>query len=232
MSEKKSNNNIVMIFHQLKRPLYTLREIFSLLDKEEYGSLNEKQKDYIRDSKEEIDVMIDIMGTLFEAIKIEENEYKVSEDKVDLVQITEEVIKGLFAFAKASRTNIIFEKKEDIPSVKTDEIKIKFVIDTLISNAISYKDQSKEGEVNIEIKEDGDYVLFSIKDNGIGLLEEEKEDIFKKFNRGREASRIAPNGQGLGLFISKAIIDLSGGEIWAERREEGGSIFYFKLPKI
>ncbi len=230
-TEEQSASNVMMVFHQLKRPLYTLREIFLLIDSEEIGPLNKDQKEYIKGSMNEINTTIEIMGTLLEAVKIEAKEYRVSKESVDLVSITEAVINQMLALMKASRISVIFEKEKEKFLAVTDEIKIKFVVETLMSNAIKYKSPGKEGKIKVWIKEVGDEILFSIEDNGIGLSDEERVNVFNKFYRTEEAINISPEGQGLGLFISKAIIELSGGSMWVEKNEEEGVIFYFKLLK-
>ncbi|MFX1395337.1 MAG: sensor histidine kinase, partial [Promethearchaeota archaeon] len=101
------------------------------------------------------------------------------------------------------------------------------------SNAI--KNTPVNGKITIKLYENGDYVDFSIKDSGIGLTNEEKEKIFKKFGkieRYGESIGIDTEGSGLGLFISKEIIEMHGGKIWAESEGRNkGSIFTVRFLK-
>ena len=95
-------------------------------------------------------------------------------------------------------------------------------------NAIKYS--RGKGQIMFSVKKDGDKVLFACRDNGIGIADSDKDKMFGKFYRSPRVSALAPDGSGLGLYISKAIIELSGGKIWFESEVDKGTTFYFTLP--
>ena len=115
---------------------------------------------------------------------------------------------------------------------KFEKEKIHDVISNLLINAIKYTPPSGEIEIQSEIKDD--FIIISIKDNGIGLMEEEKKQLFKQFGKIERYGQgwdVLTEGTGLGLYISKMIVELHGGKIWAESEGRNkGSSFYFSLP--
>ncbi|MFH0739901.1 MAG: ATP-binding protein, partial [bacterium] len=107
-------------------------------------------------------------------------------------------------------------------------LKIKQVVINIISNAIQYNE--RKGKIEVIIERKGNDVLFSCHNTGIGIGPEEKKKIFTKFYRSEKAMAMVAGGSGLGLFISKAIIEKSQGKIWFKSKAGQGSTFYFSLP--
>ncbi len=226
----KASESVTMAVHQMKNPIYVLKGYLEALFYEEVGELNTKQKEYISDSMENIDRVTNIIGDLLRILEIEEKEYEVKHKPIDLVKVVSDVIENHALLAKAANTVVHFDVPSNIPLVSTDPIKINHVVENLLLNAIKYKQQG-ERSVYINIQEKENEVLFSIKDEGVGINEEDGDTVFSKFFRSKKAIEIDPTGLGLGLYISKAIIDLSGGKIWFENNEGDGVIFHFTLPK-
>ena len=98
----------------------------------------------------------------------------------------------------------------------------------LISNAVMYK--KGRGEVRITLQQKRKNIVFACRDNGIGVSKKDFEKVFSKFYRSEEAMGINSLGSGLNLFITKSIIDLSGGKIWFSKNKKAGMTFYFSLP--
>jgi signal transduction histidine kinase len=134
----------------------------------------------------------------------------------------------------ANKRNIIVElNMPEVVSIKIDKMRIEQVITNLLTNAI--KNTPKKGIIKINLEEKDDKVYFKIIDTGIGLTEKEMENLFLKFGkieRYGQKMDVDIEGSGLGLYISKEIIDMHGGQIWVESAGRGmGSTFYFKLFK-
>lgn len=126
--------------------------------------------------------------------------------------------------------NITFSisSDQDVPLVMIDKRKIQFVVDTLLENAILYS--AKDGHIDISLKKDGNYVILSLKDNGIGIDRHSLPHIFEQFFRTDDARSVDTEGMGLSLFMINEIIKKHNGKIWAE--SEGvnkGSTFHVKL---
>jgi signal transduction histidine kinase len=109
-----------------------------------------------------------------------------------------------------------------------DSRRIAQVLDNLISNAIKYNREG--GEVNIIAAHQGDHILVSVQDTGLGISEEDQPRIFERFFRSRQGVALKIEGSGLGLAITEAIVEKHGGRIWFESVLGEGTIFYFTLP--
>ena len=114
-----------------------------------------------------------------------------------------------------------------IPQFTFDKIKMQQVVSNFINNAIDY---SPEGKINIYLKYDNDIVTFKVVDNGIGVPNDQKEKLFTKFFRADNAKKVRPDGSGIGLYLSKRVIEDHGGKIIFESEPGVGSTFGFTLP--
>ncbi len=99
-----------------------------------------------------------------------------------------------------------------------------------ISNAIKYSAASRTGIVTVILKTNKREVIFAIQDNGVGIPKINQSRIFEKFFRADNVIKMETEGSGLGLYISKMIVEISGGRLWFESTEGQGSVFYFSLP--
>jgi two-component system sensor histidine kinase VicK len=175
--------------------------------------------------------MIKLINDLLNVTRIEEGRYIYKPEFKDFIQIAEAVIEPRIEMAERKELEISFKKpKQKIPKIKVDEEKISLAIQNLVENAISYTDKGGKVEVEIKYNKDKNETLFSVKDNGIGIPQGQKNRIFTKFFRADNAVRSETEGSGLGLFVAKNIIEAHGGKIWFESEEGKGSTFYFTLP--
>jgi len=227
---QKISEEISVVAHQLKNPISVLKSYLEVLISEDLGKLNQKQKEYLSDVLENIKRMKETIDNILDVSKIEAGKYKIKPQIVDLKKITKEVINDFYSWIKASNSQIVFEfsPKENF-FVKADPLRIRQVIEGLLSNALKYKCNG-QGVISIFLKKSGKNILFSCKDNGIGIASKDKKKVFNKFYRSEKALEMDPNGCGLGLYVTKAIIELSKGKIWFKKNSGRGLTFYFTLP--
>ncbi|MGI0069906.1 MAG: sensor histidine kinase, partial [Nitrosopumilaceae archaeon] len=114
--------------------------------------------------------------------------------------------------------------------LSSDKTRLRQVIYNLVQNAIDFIPQ-QGGKIEIASREEGNSILFYVKDNGIGISEKRKESIFKKFYQVDLSFKRKYGGSGFGLVICKGIIENLGGKIWFESKEGDGTTFYFTIPK-
>jgi len=177
---------------------------------------------------DEVDRMVSLVKDLLDAARIDQKELKLNIQPTDLVKLIKDTIDNVATFARATNASISFMPEGEIPLVSVDATKIQQAVNNIIDNAMRY--EQGRGEIIIRLKKVGQKIIFSCQDNGIGISKEEQKKIFSKFYRGRKAIELLPTGSGLGLFITKAIIEQSGGKIWFESNLGDGSTFYFFLP--
>lgn len=227
----KISEPVSIVAHQLKNPISVLNGYLEVLISEEIGKVNKKQREYLADALKNVEEMSKTVKDILDVSKIEEGKYRVEPRPTDLVGITQKIVDDFFSWAKASNCKIVFDKPKEFPLARVDPSKIHHVIRNLISNSITYKSPGP-GKIEIGLEKKGNDVLFSCKDNGIGIPPGDFKKVFSKFYRSEEAISLYPAGTGLGLYINKAIIELNQGKIWFKKNKDKGMTFYFTLPVV
>jgi signal transduction histidine kinase len=217
-----------IISHQLLTPLSALKWSLNLLNSENVKVPQEEKAELFSIINKSNENMINIVNSLLDVSRIDVGKIKLDMSEVDIVKIVKEVMKERKNEAGFKDTNFKFEIEDDLPTVYTDEIRMKVVIDNLIGNAIKFNKMGKD--IIIELFREKNNIVFSVEDFGIGMTKMEKKHIYSKFFRGKNIFRYQTKGFGLGLFTAKFIIDASGGELNFESKEDVGSRFWFSLP--
>jgi signal transduction histidine kinase len=219
---------ISIVSHQLRSPLSNLAWAIELLMSGKLGKIEEQQVEYFKILKENSDRMKDLVKDLLIVSRIESARLFLKREEFSLEELVKEIIKEFEPFAKASNCQIEFSFEENLPKIYGDRYQIRQVIENLLDNAIRYT--KGKGKVKIKIKKEKNFVHFEIEDNGVGIPKEDQKFIFQKFFRASNVLKYKTQGTGLGLYISKAIIERSGGKIGFKSQEGVGSTFWFKLP--
>lgn len=222
---------VSIVSHQLRTPLSSLKWSLDLLRGKGLGELSKKQGEYLDIVNESNNRMIDLVNDLLDVNRIEQGRLEMRPKEFHLDILIEEVIKELELLAKKNEVNIDFYKEKNPPLVYADPSRIRMVIQNLIDNAIKYSKRDGSSKLaEIALRRDKDRIIFSVKDNGVGIPFSLQKQVFNKFFRGDNLVKQKVEGVGLGLFIAKGIIDLSHGEIGFKSKENKGSTFWFTLP--
>ncbi len=223
-----------IVSHQLKSPITSLKWTIGLLASENLEE--EKKSKYLEILKENSARMEELVSDLLMVSKIQQGSLPMKKEKIDLQEIAEKFIKQFQPLADKFSIKIKTEFEKDLPKVVSDSSRIKVAIENFIDNALHYgfkeKDTGREREIKISIIKKNKMVYFMIKDNGIGIPQEEQKYIFQKFFRAANVSQKKKRGTGLGLFITKSIIEKSEGKIGFKSREDEGTTFWFALPTV
>ena len=219
---------VSIVSHQLRSPLSNLRWALELLMSGKLGKIEEKQTEYFKIIKENSNRMTELIKDLLIVSRIETAKLLIKKMEFSLEDLVKELIKELTPFALASNLEIKFRAKENLPKIFADQSQIRLVIENFLDNAIRYIKGIGVVEIKIESQEKNIY--FEIKDTGVGIPKEEQKYIFQKFFRSENVLRYQTQGSGLGLYISKAIIEKLGGEIGFKSQGGIGSTFWFTLP--
>lgn len=235
MALKKSTKSILaesvsLISHRLRTPISVIKGALETVLSQELGPLNNDQKEYLEDALKNTELLIHLINNLLEVSTIEEGLLKFNPQIIDLGLIAQKVIQQFTPLTRASNSEIILDIDKLLPKVRVDPFRVKEVITNIINNAIKYT--AGKGKIRVSLKKDGDNILFSCQDNGIGINQEEARHIFTKYFRSDRVITAETEGSGLGLYIAKAFIEKSGGKIWFKSELNKGTIFYFTLPAV
>jgi len=218
--------------HQLRTPLTAVRWFIEELYNGELGELNPDQKDYVRQVMESNTRMIKLVNDLLDVSRLEAARIKIEPKLTDLLKLTKDVVSNYAPVARANNCQVVVkEDSVNLPKIKIDPALIREVLSNLVSNAVKYS-QSKSGENRVFVslvKKDRD-ALISVQDFGIGIPKKFQKRIFQKFFRADNVAKIDTGGTGFGLYISKLLVEASGGKIWFDSKEGEGTTFYFTLP--
>lgn len=227
--DKLKSEFINIAGHQLRTPLSEVKWTLSSLINGEFGAMADEQKQALKKGYQSNERIIKIINDLLNVERTGNIDWGYNFKKESIVKIIEDVINNFSPQASKKNINLrLAMPKNIIPDIGMDFMRINTALGILIENAINYT--LNAGEVVISPEYKNDYVQVSIKDAGIGILPEEKEKIFSRFFRGRNAVKILTDGTGIGLSIAKNIINVHGGKIWLESKEGEGTTFYFTIP--
>lgn len=226
---KTKSEFVSVASHQLRTPLSAiLWETELLLSKQKRG-LNEKQLKTVKTIESLGGRMTRLVNDLLDVARIDQQRLILKKEDTDLVSVIQKIINELLPLAKARNIEIVFNiNSKKVPNIIGDQERIKLVVENLLSNAIKYT--TKRGKIEVKLAKKDDDLIFSVRDNGVGIPEEQHSQVFNKFFRSDNVVKYQTEGTGLGLYIAKNIIEQSGGKIWFQSIENVGSIFSFSLP--
>jgi len=226
--EQMKSQFVSVAAHQLRTPLSIIKWSLSLLIEE--GNLNEEEKDLVTKAYQTNDRMINLVNDLLNVARIEEGRLVYQPKIVEFAEIVQSVCDSLKDFAAQKNIEFSFKNTKDKKIVKVDVEKLSLAVKNLVENALRYTPEG--GKVTITLQRKGKEVLFSVKDTGVGIPKDQQDRIFTKFFRGANVIRMQTEGSGLGLFITKNIIEAHKGKIWFKSKENKGTTFYFTLPLV
>ena len=220
----KKDEFIGLASHELKTPLTSITGYLQLLQRSETSEVN---KNFIKKTIEKVDKLTSLVNDLLDVSKIEAGKLQLHLENFDFKEVLNESIE--IASYSNSTHLIHLNCCKDPLIIHADRQRIEQVLINLITNAIKYS--PKANTVDIEVKRIGNELTVGVRDYGIGIAKEKQANIFSRFYRVEELN---PNisGLGIGLYISKEIIDRHNGKIWVESEIGQGSVFYFTLSLI
>lgn len=228
--EKKKNSYFVNLSHELRTPLNVISSteqlISIMLDKK--GLSKDNLKYHMSVINKNAERLLELITNLMDIEKIEYGKYKINKTKQDIVEVIENEALRLKNHVECKGIELIIDPEIEEKIVSFDKIEIKRCIENLISNAVKYTPEG--GTIELGIKDHINEVEIYVKDNGIGIDEEHKKIIFDRFRQVVDANEEIQNSSGLGLTITKEIVNLHGGEIYIESEFGKGSKFIIILP--
>ena len=226
--ERIRQDFVANVSHELRTPLATIKGYAeTLLD----GALKEEVAfQFIQVIKRHTDRLTKIVEDLLTLSRIESKGFQLKTEQVCIMELIEDALEFVKEGVEKKGISISSGEVSSSLSVQADRSYLEQVLINLLDNAIKYSPGGGRIEVSVADRE-GKEILFSVKDNGIGIPQEDLSRIFERFYRVDKGRSQEMGGTGLGLSIVKHIVQTHGGKVWAESRPGKGSTFYFTLPK-
>jgi signal transduction histidine kinase len=213
--------------HELRTPLNSIigfsKVILNRLD----GDLTERQEAYMRSVHSSGTHLLRLINSILDFSRIEAGKMELHPEDIDLPDLVTECIDSSVALVRAKPLKIEKDVPLELPPLRADRTKVKQVLLNLLSNAIKF---TATGRVLVRVQPEPDALHLSVADTGIGIREHDLTRLFEPFSRLNNPLSREAGGTGLGLAISKKFVEMHGGKIWAESRENQGSTFHFTLP--
>src|SRR3989344_2625803 len=210
--------------HELRTPMTAIKGSLSTILDGYAGDISKESRDFLTSAYNENDRLIRLVNNLLNISRIEAGRFTFTVTPIDLDKMATEVVNNLQMAAKEKNMYLRFEKDGPLPKVRGDEDKVKEVFINLIGNALKF---TWTGGVTVTIEQKDTELEVRVSDTGPGITKEDQDLLFKKFSQARQGYTKQTGGTGLGLYISKQIIEGLGGKIWLESEVGKGSTFYF-----
>jgi len=214
------------VSHDLRTPLSSIKAAASSLLQEEVQWDDEARRSFALSIESEADRLNRLVANLLDMSRIESGALKPEKEWYPIDELIHDVL-GRMQPVLDGRT-IHTDLPDDLPPVKLDYLQIDQVLTNLIENALRYTPAGSPIEIGVQAI--GDRMIISIADHGPGIPAADRERVFDKFYRVMETQTARTIGSGLGLAVSRGLVEAHGGRIWVENRKGGGAIFRFTLP--
>src|SRR5437870_8755505 len=212
--------------HELRTPVTSIKgytQLAKTLVRENDLATSEE---YLEIALDQIDRMSRLILELLDVSRIETGRLEIRHEPIDWSAFVRDLVHRHHTAVSDRRFHL------NVPNsrlfVGGDRDRLEQVLGNLLENAVKYSPDGSEIFVNVE--ERGDQIITSVSDRGIGIPADELAQVFERFHRGRQVSSTNYGGLGLGLYITRQIIERHGGTIWVESKEGSGTTFYFSLP--
>jgi len=201
------------------------------------GPINEPQANFLSTIRSNVERMATLVSDLADVSRIEAGRLKLEFKAINLSEITEEVIRSLKRMMEEKNQQLVLNLPESLTNIWADRVRVIQIITNLVSNATKYTPQGGQITVAAEVcanKWDSagaqKVVHMWVQDTGIGISAQDAAKIFQKFFRSEDPKTREVPGTGLGLNITKSLVEMQGGKIWFESEHRKGTTFHFTIP--
>jgi len=226
--EKMRSEFVANVSHELRTPLTSIIGFSDILLEQTFGELNEKQYKYLQHVSSSGKHLLDLINGILDLSKVEAGKMQMSYEYFNVAEVINDInsVVAPLALKKGISLDINIDPK--MQNIKADRVKFRQIIYNLASNAIKFTDN--KGKITITVKREKESVHLVIKDTGIGIAENDIEKVFQMFFQLDGSSTRNYGGNGLGLFISKIIIEKHNGKIWINSKKGEGTEVHIILP--
>ncbi|MGB9736397.1 MAG: ATP-binding protein [bacterium] len=227
-ANKAKSDFLASMSHELRTPLNAIIGFSEILLERNFGELNQKQEEYIKDILEAGEHLLLLINDILDLARVESGQMIFEPTDFYVKDIVEQSITMVKERALKHYIDLSYSVSDNVTVLYADERKIKQILYNLLSNAIKFTPDN--GSVSIIVDKTENEIVFSVEDTGIGIPEEAMSKLFYPFSQIRLLHPSIHEGTGLGLSLVKAMVELHGGRIWVESKVGKGSKFSFAIP--
>jgi len=228
IASKHKSDFLANMSHELRTPLNAIVGFSQVLREKLFGEVNEKQEEYLDDILSSADHLLSLINDILDLSKVEAGQVELEVGTFSLREALERGLVMVRERAMKSGVALDLELDPSVDLIEGDERRIRQVVFNLLSNAVKFTPEG--GHVGVSSVRDNGEVRIGVADTGPGIAADDQERIFEEFQQARVASDDRPEGTGLGLALSRRLVELHGGRIWVESEVGKGSTFVFTLP--
>lgn len=225
-----------MVVHELRAPLTVIRGSADMVLKHKEKFSPQDVELFMNQIKDSAWDLLKIVNDLLDSAKIESGKFEVVKEDCNIAAVLSQEIGNYKMFTDSKNIDLILDIDDSVPIIRADREKVIQVLNNLLSNAVkfTYKGEithmADRGLIRVGLRVQPKTVQIFVADNGPGIPNEIKKQLFNKFIQARESPISNESGTGLGLVIAKGIVEAHGGKIWVEDNVPKGSVFIFTLP--
>ncbi|PIN74047.1 hypothetical protein COV20_02975 [Candidatus Woesearchaeota archaeon CG10_big_fil_rev_8_21_14_0_10_45_16] len=228
--DKQKDILFSQLSHELKTPLAPIMGYLEMIYNGEYGKVSKQQREKLAICYRNASNLLKLVEDFLNLTRLELNKIKLNISSENLCNVANDVREDLDQLARGHNAQIAVVCKKEA-RIHCDKQRIREIFTNLIKNSILYGKKGKKNTITITITDRAEEVSIEIKDQGMGIPKKDIKKLFNQFERAQQAIRSPGIGTGLGLVITKRLIELQGGTISVESKEGSGSTFTFTLPK-
>lgn len=224
--EQAKSDFVSTVSHELRTPLTSIKAYTATLLREDVAFDPSTQREFLRIIEDEADRLTRLIADLLDVSRIESGRFELKKREFDFIRLLNIVVEKVMSSTDIHQVST--SAPQSMTPMLADPDKIEQVLLNLLGNAVKYSPRG--GPIEIEVREHPGKMECSIRDHGVGIPKEHLPRVFDKFSRVDNRSTRGIGGTGLGLYITRSIVEAHGGTIWAESTPSRGSKFRFTLP--
>ncbi len=221
---------VSIVTHELRIPMTSIKGYTDILNTGAVGEINEQQQQFLQIIRNNVDRMAALISDLSDISRIESGLFSLEMATVDLVECIEETMQALRPQLESRSQSCTLQDAGDLPKVRTDRARLIQILTNLISNANKYTQDG--GQITIAAQVEDEFVRIDVIDNGIGMSEADQAKLFEQFFRSENNDVRNQHGWGLGLHVTKRMVEELGGEMRVRSKLGDGSTFSFTAQSV
>lgn len=228
--ERMKSEFVAVVSHEVRTPLTAIQGSIELVLDHRYFKLNKKLRELLSICQTNVKKLHILINEILDFSKLESSQLSLSFSQLDVAEVAHEVITTMNSIAGPKNIRLELEVKKDLPTIDADRMRLGQILTNLVGNALKFTPENGQVDLILDRNEE-DGILFVVKDTGPGIAAGNVGKLFQKFQQLDSSMTRRQGGTGLGLVISKGLVEGHGGRIWVESKLGQGSRFCFTLPK-